>query len=134
MKNKTIFITIILLFLVMFLFLNIKQEVRFNRYASTEITESSFNFGVIRLGEKVNKVFKIKNKSKKEPFVVIKIATDEDVVCNKNIENKAILPDQEKLISVEFKPTSRGKITKKIKIESNSSSGLIELELKGIVE
>ena len=134
MKNKTIYITIVSFFLAIFCFLNIKKEVRFNRYAETEIIENSFDFGAIKLGKKINKVFSIKNKSKKEPLIVTKISSDNDVVCNKGIFNLAVLPGQEKLIFVEFTPTLRGKVAKKIQIESNSSSGLIELKLKGIVE
>jgi hypothetical protein len=137
MKNKKVYIVILIVSVVVFLVCNIKEEKRFifKNHAKTLIVKKSLNFGHKKLGEVVSGNFIIKNVSN-ETFIIAKILCkeDESIVFNNNFANKVVLPDQVKVINVEFLTKERGKIVRIIEVVSNSTSGIIKLELKGIVE
>ena len=137
MKNKKIYILILVISVVIFLVSNIKEEKRFifKSYARTLIVEKSIDFGNKKLGDVVSENFIIKNVSN-ETFIIAKILCKEDdsIIFNNNLTNKVVLPNQVKVINVEFLTKEKGKIFKIIEVVSNSTSGIIKLELKGIVE
>jgi hypothetical protein len=133
MKNKIIYILIGLAAFVIFIAMNIKKEITFSEYAKTKIENRIIDFGVAKLGDTIKKVYAIENISDKS-FVISDLQSDKDVFFEGTILDKSNFPGQKKSIYVQFIPETKGIVSRQIEVVSNSTSGIIKLELKGRVE
>lgn len=133
MKNKIIYILIGLAAFVIFIAMNIKKEITFSEYAKTKIENRIIDFGVTKLGDTIKKVYAIENISDKS-FVISDLQSDKDVFFEGTILDKSNFPGQKKSIYVQFIPETKGIVSRQIEVVSNSTSGIIKLELKGRVE
>ncbi|WP_281240392.1 DUF1573 domain-containing protein [Flavobacterium praedii] len=79
------------------------------------------------------KVYAIENISDKH-FVISELQSDKDVFFEGTILDKSNFPGQKKSIYVQFIPESKGMISRQIEVVSNSTSGIIKLELKGRIK
>lgn len=133
MKNKIIYILAGLAAFVVFIAMNIKKEITFSEYAKTKIENRIIDFGVAKLGDTIKKVYAIENISDKS-FVISELHSDKDVFYEGTILDKSNFPGQKKSIYVQFIPETKGIVSRQIEVVSNSTSGIIKLELKGRVE
>ena len=133
MKNRRTYILIGLLALIVFIAMNIKKEITFSEYAKTKIENKIIDFGVAKLGDTIKQVYVIENISDKH-FVIAELMSQKDVFFKGTILDKSNFPGQKKVIYVQFVPETKGSVSRQIEVVSNSTSGIIKLELKGIVE
>jgi hypothetical protein len=133
MKNKSIYVLLGLAALVIFIAMNIKKEITFNEYAKTKIENRIIDFGIAKLGDTIKQVYSIENISDKH-FVIAELISDRDVFFEGTVLDKSNFPGQKKTIYVQFIPETRGIISRQIEVVSNSTLGIIKLELKGRVE
>lgn len=111
----------------------IEKEITFSEYAKTKIENKIIDFGVAKLGDTIKQVYAIENISDKH-FVIAGLMSDKDVFFKGTILDKSNFPGQKKVIYVQFVPEIKGRVSRQIEVVSNSTSGIIKLELKGIVE
>jgi len=133
MKNKIIYILIGLASFVIFIAMNIKKEISFSEYAKTKVENKVIDFGVAEVGDSIKQVYVIENISDKY-FVISELRSDKDVFFEGNILDKSNFPGQKKSIYVQFIPETKGIISRQIEVVSNSTSGVIKLELKGRIK
>jgi hypothetical protein len=132
MKNKRLYIILGLILFIIFILLNIKIETKFNKYAKTAIYKQRIDFGTAKLGDTILQVYHIDNVSK-DFFVVTEVRSNSDMFFEGTILNKPVLEGETKSIVVRFVPETRGKLVRVIEVISNSTSGIIKLELTGTV-
>jgi hypothetical protein len=65
--------------------------------------------------------------------VVTEVRSNSDMFFEGTILNKPVLEGETKSIVVRFVPETRGKLVRVIEVISNSTSGIIKLELTGTV-
>jgi hypothetical protein len=133
MKNKIIYILIGLVAFVIFIAMNVKKEITFSEYAKTKIENKVIDFGVANLGDTIRRVYEIENISDKH-FVISGLRSDKDVFFDGTILDKSNFPGQKKSIYVQLIPETKGIISRQIEVVSNSTSGIIKLDLKGRIE
>ncbi|VXB08474.1 hypothetical protein FLAVO9R_110030 [Flavobacterium sp. 9R] len=133
MKNKKLYVIIGLSLFVVFILLNIKIETKFNKYAKTTIDKKMIDFGTAKVGDTIMQVYHINNVSK-NLFVVTEVDSNDDVSFEGTILNKPILGGETKSIVVQFVPETKGRVLRVIEVISNSTSGIIKLELKGTIK
>ena len=133
MKKKISIVLALLGVLIIFGFLTYKEEVSYSKYAKIIVFNRVHNFGVAKAGDTISYEYKIKNISN-EPFTITNVTSDKDVLFKKTRIKKIIDSIQETSIYVQFVPETKGRVKRIIKVESNSSAGLINLELKGVVK
>ena len=91
------------------------------------------DFGTARVGDTIIQVYHINNVSK-NLFAVTEVNSDDDVSFEGTILNKPVFGGETKSIVVQFVPETKGKVMRVIEVISNSTSGIIKLELKGTVK
>ena len=133
MKNKIIYILMGLAAFVIFIAMNIKKEISFSEYAKTKVENSVIDFGVAEIGDIINQVYAIENISDKH-FVISELRSDKDVFFESTILDKSNFKRKKKSIYVQFIPESKGIISRQIEVVSNSTSGIIKLELNGRIK
>ncbi len=103
-------------------FLTIKKEVKFNKYAQIRITNKELNLGNLKLGTKIDSCFEIKNISI-NPFVITEIKANKEISFFKTRIKKIVEFDEQTKIHFQFTPKNKGRFQEKIEIISNSDKG-----------
>lgn len=133
MKKKYVYILVALIVFIVFVATNIKKEYTFNKYAKTTIDKKMIDFGTAKVGDTIMQVYHINNVSK-NLFVVTEVDSNDDVSFEGTILNKPIFGSETKSIVVQFVPETKGRVLRVIEVISNSTSGIIKLELKGTIK
>ena len=133
MKKKYVYILVALIVFIVFVATNIKKECTFNKYAKTTIDKKMIDFGTAKVGDTIMQVYHINNVSK-NLFVVTEVDSNDDVSFEGTILNKPIFGGETKSIVVQFVPETKGRVLRVIEVISNSTSGIIKLELKGTIK
>jgi hypothetical protein len=113
-------------------FLTIKKEVKFNKYAQIKILNKDLNLGNLKLGTKIDSCFEIKNISI-YPFVITEVKANNGIGFLGTRIKKLIEYDQQTKIYFQFTPKNKGRHQEKIELISNSDKGKIILTFNAII-
>lgn len=128
LKTKKVilgFVTLIAITL-LYGFLTIKKDVKFNKYAQIKILTKELNLGDFKLGTKIDSCFEIKNTSI-NPFYITDINANKEISFLKTRIKKIVEFEEQTKIYFQYTPKKKGTFQEKIEIISNSDKGKITL-------